>query len=84
MPQFAQTHGGGKALLYEGYQYLKIHTRGAKASAKQESLPMMPVCILPGESISTPSRPCSQSRGSYNKQNEEESQGRNYHYTSDL
>ena len=24
MPQFVQTHGGGKALLYERYKYLKI------------------------------------------------------------
>ena len=24
MAQFVQTHGGGKALLYKGYKYLKI------------------------------------------------------------
>ena len=46
MAQFVQSHSGGKALLYEGYKYLKIRdgkecayfgdARGTRASAQQE------------------------------------------------
>ena len=58
MVQFVQTHRGGKALLYEGYKYLRSVTessthfgdaRGTWANAQQDWLPMKVVQSSRGE-----------------------------------